>query len=144
MQRKGFTLLELMLVLGILGILAAITLVAINPTKQLNDAKGVSRNSSIREVENAISQYIIDRNILTGIPTIKTTAIEICQTAITGTSCTDTPVNGYDLSALSPDYLVSIPVDPTETGATLTGYRIYKSGSFIKVCSPVIEGDCGV
>lgn len=143
MGRKAFTLLELMLVLGIIGILTAIVLVAINPTKQLNDTKGVSRNSAIREIENAISQYIIDGNTLTGIPTIKAQAKDICQTAVTGTACTDAPINGYDLSILSPDYLVAIPTDPSETGTTLTGYRLYKSGSFIKVCSPVLEGDCG-
>lgn len=143
MNRKGFTLLELMLVLGIIAILTAIVLVAINPTKQLDDAKGVSRGAAIREVENAISQYVIDGNTLASIPTIKVQAKDVCQTSVTGTDCTDAPVNGYDLSVLSPDYLVAIPVDPAESGTTLTGYRIYKSGSFIKICSPVLEGDCG-
>ena len=60
--RKGFTLMELLLVLGILGILATMVLIAINPTKQLDDARGVSRNVAVREMENAISQYIIDGN----------------------------------------------------------------------------------
>jgi len=143
MDRKGFTLLELMLVLGIIAILTAIVLVAINPTKQLNDAKGVSRNAAIREIENALSQYIIDGNTLSNMPAAINLAVDICQTAVTGTDCTDAPVNGYDLSVLSPDYLVAIPVDPTETGSTVTGYKLYRSGSFNKVCSPVLDTDCG-
>jgi len=48
--RPAFTLLELLLVLGIMGILAAIVLVAINPTKQLRDARGSSRDVSVREI----------------------------------------------------------------------------------------------
>lgn len=141
--RNGFTLMELLLVLGIIAILTSIVLIAINPTKQLNDARGVSRGAAIREIENALSQYIIDGNTVTGIPTIKANATDICQDTVTGTDCTDPPTGGYDLSALTPTYLVNIPIDPSQTGSTLTGYRLYRVGSFNKVCSPVLEEDCG-
>tara|TARA_Y100000310_G_scaffold102518_1_gene100705 strand:- start:6021 stop:6470 length:450 start_codon:yes stop_codon:yes gene_type:complete len=142
---NGFTLMELMLVLGILAILSTIVLIAINPTKQLNDARGVNRNTATRELENAISQYIIDANTLIGIPTIKANALDICRDTVTGAACTDAPVSGYDLSALTTNgkYLVSLPIDPNETDTNITGYKIYKLGSFIKVCSPTLEGDCG-
>ena len=144
-SRTGFTLMELMLVLGIMAILAAIVIIAINPTKQLDDARGVNRNVSIREIENAISQYIIDGNTVSGVPTIKANAMDICRDTVTGTACTDAPVSGYDLSALTTNgtYLVNLPVDPNETDVNITGYKIYKLGSFIKVCSPTLEGDCG-
>lgn len=141
--RPAFTLLELMLVLGIMGILVAIVLVAINPTKQLRDARGGSRDVSIREIQNALSQYIIDGHAVTGAPASMATAKDICQTAVTGTSCTNAPVSGFDLSALSPTYLVSIPVDPSETGSLITGYRIYRNGSFFQVCSKFEGTGCG-
>lgn len=142
--RTGFTLMEILLVVGIIGILVAIVIAAINPTKQLSDARGTDRRVSVREIENAIVQYIIDGNTLSGIPTGITNALPICQDTVTGTGCTVT-AGGYDLSALSTNgtYLVNVPIDPNETGSLLTGYRIYQVGSFIKVCSPVLDTACG-
>lgn len=134
---------ELLLVIGIIAILAAIVIIAINPTKQLDDARTADRNLSIRELENAVSQYIIDGNTFAGLPTTMGSAVDVCQTAVTGTDCTNPPVSGYDLSALAPDYLVGIPVDPNETSETVTGYRIYRSGSFIKICSVIKDAGCG-
>ncbi len=143
--QNGFTLIEIMLVLGIIAILVAIVIAAINPTKQLEDARGADRNLSIREIENAISQYIIDGNSLTGVPNFKAVAKDICQDGITGTACTDPPTNGFDLSVLTTnsEYFVGIPVDPSETSVTVTGYRIYQLGSFIKICSTYEDEDCG-
>ena len=141
--RSGFTLMEILLVLGIIGILAAIVIAALNPTKQLNDARGVDRRSAVREIENAVVQYIIDGNSFPGISAGIGNATQICQDTVTGVDCTTT--GGYDLSMLTTDgeYLVNIPIDPNETGSTLTGYKIYLVGSFIKVCSSVLDASCG-
>ncbi|PIR53292.1 hypothetical protein COU76_01845 [Candidatus Peregrinibacteria bacterium CG10_big_fil_rev_8_21_14_0_10_49_10] len=139
----GFTLLEILVVLGIIGILVLIVIAAVNPTKQLNDARGADRRISIREMENAITQYIIRGNTLSGIPIGITNALPVCQDTVTGTDCTN--AGGYDLSVLTANgtYLVNIPIDPSQTGAVVTGYRIYQVGSFTKICSPVLEDSCG-
>ena len=131
---KGFTLLELMIVLGIMAILAAIVMVAINPTKQLSDTRDASRHASVREIENAVIQYIIDGNSLAGVPSGIASAQDICREG--GVGC-------YDLSILLPTYLVDIPVDTDETNVNFSGYRIYLMGSFIKVCSPRTDENCG-
>lgn len=115
--RYGFTLIELLLVIGIIAILASIVIVAINPTKQLGDARDAQRRSDVNSILNAVYQYAIDNNgsMPSGIPT--GTGTEIC-TATGGEGC-------VDLRDLIGDYLVDIPADPQAAPGS-TDYFIYK------------------
>lgn len=140
--RKGFTVLELMLVIGMLAIIAAIIIVAINPTNQLDSAQEGKRNIEKRELENAITQRIIDGFSISTPPNGIGNAINICQSSVTDADCTGAGT-GYDLSDLVPDYIVDIPVDPLETDTRISGYRIYRDGSFNKVCSRHGDSGCG-
>ncbi len=130
-RRQGFTLIELLLVIGIIAILASIVIVAINPTKQLGDARNAQRRSDVNTILNAVYQYAIDNNgtIPTG---ITTTADEVCRTGGTTTGC-------VNLSALTGSYLVSLPNDPQATSSD-TGYSVVRdTNGRITVVAPLAE-----
>lgn len=136
--KAGFTLIELLLVIGIIAILASIVIVAINPTKQLGDARDAQRRSDVNTLLNAVYQYAIDHNgTLPGnIPT--GTAREICRETYAVASCTGEP--GVNLRVLSGTYLVSIPTDPRTSTATGTTYFIVRdANNRVTVSAPSVE-----
>jgi prepilin-type N-terminal cleavage/methylation domain-containing protein len=140
-QQKGFTLLEILLVVAAIAILAGIVILAINPTKQLGDTRNAQRRSDVTTILNAVYQYTIDN---TGtLPTIPTgscalvAANQICKATATGTCSA-----GVALTTLtaSEKYLVSLPIDPTTSSTDGTGYYISKSANNrITVCAPSAE-----
>lgn len=57
MNKKGFTLLELLIVIGVLGILAAGLLAAIDPFEQLKKARDANNRNATIEVLNGFTRY---------------------------------------------------------------------------------------
>ena len=119
-NQKGFTLIEILLVVAAIAILAGIVIVAINPNKQLGDTRNAQRKSDVNTILNAISQYSIDNNgtLPTG---ITATTTEICATG--AASCSGL----VDLSVLIPKYVVSIPSEPQKTAANGAGYTVSRT-----------------
>ena len=143
---RGFTLLEILLVVGIISILAGIVILAINPTKQLGDTRNAQRRSDVLTIMNAVYQYSIDNNgwlpasTTLATSTCTTTTNRICQDAGTCTALIN--LHGTLVGASS-TYLSSIPRDPlVAAGAgTTTGYGISKTSSGrLTVCAPLAEG----
>lgn len=137
---KGFTLIELLLVIGIIAILASIVIVAINPTKQLGDARNAQRRSDVNTILNAVYQYAIDEDALpAGIPTSPVVA-GICKS-----DSTDTCLNANEtkLSDVIGPYIVDMPVDPqADATGTGTNYTITQdSNGRVTVSAPGAEQD---
>lgn len=132
-KKSGFTLIEILIVIGLIAILAGITIVAVNPAKQFAQANNAQRRADVNTVLNAISQFMVDNNgnvppSLSGVSTYT----EICQTG--AASC----VGLIDLSAdLVPTYLVSMPTDPTGITTNGVGYETSTTtGNRIRVRAP--------
>jgi prepilin-type N-terminal cleavage/methylation domain-containing protein len=138
-SNKGFTLLEILLVIAAIGILAAIVLVAINPNRQLAQARNAQRRSDVQTILNAIYQKIIDEGAsgsTVAQSAVPTTAGEINRNNTTGTtSCTGTPVNMSSVASdaaadIVPNYVASIPQDPSEPGTSnCSGYSIVRDSA---------------
>lgn len=58
----GFTLVELLIVIAIIAVLAGVVIIAVNPSRQLADARNAQRFSDINSILNAFWQYAIDNN----------------------------------------------------------------------------------
>ncbi len=137
-QSKGFTLIEILIVIGIIAILAAVVIVAINPGRQFALANNTARSSDVNTILNAINQYQSDTK--GALPaTITITATEICATG--AAACTGL----IDLSALTLNerYILKVPVDPacpTGCDANGVGYTVLKTANNrIKVAAPDAE-----
>lgn len=141
MKNKGFTLIEILLVVALIAILAGIVIIAINPAKQLSDTRNTQRKIDVKTIIDAIYQYTINNNgtIPVAIPTGSTcpgnTTSEICQT---GGNCT----NFIDLSVITNNskYIVKMPSDPIYSTTNGTGYSIVKTtDNRLIVCAPSAE-----
>lgn len=133
---KGFTLIEILLVVAAIAILAGIVILAINPAKQLGDTRNAQRHADVATILNAVYQYDIDNSGILPL-SITTTPTEICKTG--ATTCTGL----VDLSVLTlnEEYLTAIPHDPNGT-CNINGvcYQISKSvNGRITVSAPNAE-----
>ena len=151
-KKSGFTLLEILLVVGIISVLAGIVIVAINPGRQLATVRNTERRSDIKQINSAVLQYYIDHSYYPASTTLTTTLTEICDTgALSSPSGVDCG-SLLDLSELVPTYITAIPTDPSGASSTLslipkvyaatggTGYKIAKSASNkIVVTAPEAE-----
>ena len=127
-RQRGFTLIEVLIVIGIIAVLAAVVLVAVNPARQFKLARDAQRVSNVNAILNTIGQNIAEHR---GIFTCGTDTVEI-PTTTTAVKST----GGFDLArCVVPAYISSLPFDPSVPGAHYasttdytTGYVIYADG----------------
>ncbi|NTW26930.1 MAG: type II secretion system protein [Candidatus Moranbacteria bacterium] len=134
--KSGFTLVELLLVIGIIATLAVVVFVALDPAKRFADARDARRTSDVETILSAVHQYVIDSkgSFPAGIDNAErqiATATDTC--GVSGGGCGDGGETGcVDLSGQLAKYLKEIPYDPTAgIGPDHSHYTIVKDDNGI-------------
>ena len=125
-MKKGFTLIELVIVIGILAILATVVVLVLNPAQMLAQARDSQRMSDLGTIKSAIALYLATADSPAVGATSKGTVSTACwfgttcTTACSGVS-TSTAVDGTGwvnvnltgTTGSSP--LSALPLDPSPT-----------------------------
>ncbi len=93
-KQTGFTIVELLIVIVVIGILAAITIVAFNGVQ--NRANDSRRDSDLKQLKTALEMYKADKDIYPA----------VCSADNSGCSVSSLAAE------LSPTYIASVPQDP--------------------------------
>ncbi len=126
-QKKGFTLIEILVVIGIIGILATVVLVAVNPARQFKQARDSQRVANVNTILNALGQNIADHegNLFCdgAIRTLEVSAYQIRS-----------GLGSFDIAdCLVPDYLPKLPYDPKNETAHYENEDDYDTGYQLRV-----------
>ncbi len=137
---KGFTLIEILVVIGLIAILAAIVLIAINPGRQFAQGRNTQRVSNVETILNSIGQNLADNKGLFGgacaavaIPS-SAVAVPTNLTAIPAAAKKITSVaaaGNVDMSCLTPTYVTTLPFDPSAAGAGWTDKTTYDTEYYV-------------
>lgn len=126
-MKKGFTLIELVIVIGILAILSAAVVLVLNPAQLLAQARDSQRLSDLGSIKSAVALYLTTATS----PAVAVGPRSTFTAACAFTTCTvaTTSVDGTGWVAInltlttggSP--LSALPIDPSNTAAYQYAYK---------------------
>ena len=156
-SQKGFTLIEILVVIGIIAILATIVIIAINPARQFAQSRNTQRTANVQAILNAVGQRMVDnKGKFDGVgidgktcPTLPSSAVAIASPLATSPAAaqaivTTATAGKIDFSCLTPTYISALPTDPSGPTSPDIGYSVVQdnstgAGGRITVFSPTLE-----
>ena len=138
-KQAGFTLLEILVVIGVIAILAAVVIVALNPARQFAQARNTQRWSNVNTVLNAVWQRMVDNRGTWVVP------VGSCTDTLPAAGDPAVPIGNDPLNidldpCIVPTYVSQSVLDPSGGTALDTGYDIrVETGGRITILAPNAE-----
>lgn len=130
-SRAGFTLIEILVVIGLIAVLAGVVLVALNPSRQFAQARNSERTANVTAILNAIGARVAEnKGTFEGEFEAAGEDYE-CPSLATSTELriASSGAGTVDLSCLTPTYIPArLPFDPSASGAHWTDAEDYDTG----------------
>jgi len=126
-MRRGFTLIEITIVIALMAIFITVYFLAANPGGQLAQARNSERLSHLQAILNYIEQDMADNNglFVCSVGTIPTSTSRMTSDAGSG---------NYNIGpCLIPTYMGALPFDPVATGGRYVSASNYDTGYSISM-----------
>lgn len=119
-RSRGFTLVELIIAVGIVGVLAAVLLAVLNPNAQFKKARDAQRKNDLTKIQKALELYYQDNGAY------PTTGGAWYSSEPDDNGCCLAP-GGVWIPDLAPTYIKQLPKDPIGGTPELTagGCNLY-------------------
>lgn len=123
-RTKGFTLIEILIVISLIALLATAVIVSVNPARQFKFARDTERKAHLSTILNAIGQNMAEHN---GVFTCKGVVVKLPATSSVITSSPGS--TSFDMAnCIVPDYLANMPFDPKLPNAHFESLSDYNTG----------------
>lgn len=120
--KNGFTLVELMIVIGVISVLSASILLIMNPFTQFQRARDGQRKSDLAQIQHALEQYYNDNQAYPAYVIIPVGAYSHFE--IADPVANPTAPNNIDWGTTWGTYMKTLPKDP---GSNVYAYKSYSS-----------------